>query len=72
MHSFDSSLGLRDVLERTRDQIRCHGHPRGPEGQCRVHQDGRLRLSGEGRVQQQQLRKRRPDCQHRKEIQCRR
>ena len=62
MHPLNSSLGLRDVPQGAGHQVRGHGHPGGPEGQRRVHQDGRLCVSGQGRVQQQQLRQRRPDC----------
>ena len=69
MHSIDPSLVVRDLSEGARHQVRRHGHSRGPESQRRVHQDGRLRVSGEGRLEQQQLRQRRPHRQHRKAIQ---
>ena len=69
MHSIDPSLVVRDLSEGARHQVRRHGHSRGPESQRRVHQDGRLRVPGEGRLEQQQLRQRRPHRQHRKAIQ---
>jgi hypothetical protein len=52
VHSFNPALVVRNVSKRESRQVRRHGDAGRPQGQRRVHQDGRLRLPGDELMKQ--------------------